>query len=100
MPVPTDTFWNIRRLNQLFALSAVALVGVVVWTIVQDYFQEWRQPQRNAQVWEAALVREKIERVPVTQEQLDAIDEAIARKQDQIERGDEEYKKNAAAMRQ
>ena len=26
MPIPTDTFWNIRRLNVIFALSALSLV--------------------------------------------------------------------------
>lgn len=55
MPITTDTFWNIKRLNRWFALSAVALTAVVVWTVLQDWDRSWREPQRAARVWEAAL---------------------------------------------
>ena len=26
MPIPTDTYWNIKRLNILFAVSAVVMM--------------------------------------------------------------------------
>ena len=46
MPIPTDTYWNIKKLNIVFAASAVILVLVTGWAIVQDFNQGWREPQR------------------------------------------------------
>ncbi len=54
MPVPTDTYWNIKRLNKVFALTAVLLVGVTFWAVFQDYDKDWRIPQQHGKVWEAA----------------------------------------------
>jgi len=62
MPIPTDTYWNIKRLNILFAVSAVIMMLTLAWATVQDFFQNWREPQRHGKVWQAALVDEKIER--------------------------------------
>src|SRR6266498_2360999 len=62
MPIPTDTYWNIKKLNVVFAASAVVLVLVTLWAIVQDFDQGWREPQRQGKVWQAAFVDEKIER--------------------------------------
>src|SRR3954453_13097768 len=63
MPVPTDTFWNMKRLNLWFAASSILLVAVTGWTIVQDYGAWWRVPQKDSRVWEAALVSDKIDRL-------------------------------------
>ncbi len=60
MPIPTDTFWNISRLNKVFAASAVLLMAVMGLSVVQDYYQPWRQPQQSGKVWDAALVDEKL----------------------------------------
>src|SRR5213080_1675034 len=62
MPIPTDTYWNIKKLNVVFAASAVLLVLVTVWAIFQDFNQGWREPQRHGKVWQAAFVDQKIER--------------------------------------
>ena len=62
MPIPTDTFWNVKRLNLVFAASALLLLAVTGLAILQDYAQDWREPQRQGQVWQAALVDQKIER--------------------------------------
>ena len=62
MPIPTDTYWNIKKLNVVFALSAVILVAVTIWAILQDFQQAWREPQRHGKIWQAAFVDEKIER--------------------------------------
>src|SRR5215213_4822505 len=62
MPIPTDTYWNIKRLNWVFAASAVIMMLTLAWATVQDFFQSWREPQRDGMVWQAALVDEKIER--------------------------------------
>jgi cytochrome c551/c552 len=77
MPVPTDTFWNIRRLNIVFAISAVALLLVTGWSIIQDYEREWRKPQQSAMAWEAAFTTDKIERA-LTPEQQTRVDEITA----------------------
>jgi hypothetical protein len=60
MPVPTDTYWNISRLNKIFALSAVILLGVMGWATIQDFDKQWRTPQKSGKAWEAALVSEKL----------------------------------------
>src|SRR6185437_4708278 len=62
MPIPTDTYWNVKRLNIWFAISAVVLMATMGWAIFQDFDQGWRQPQRDGKVWDAALVEERIER--------------------------------------
>src|SRR4051812_35842566 len=62
MPIPTDTYWNIKRLNIVFAASAVILMAVTGWSILQDFNQGWRHPQREGKVWQAAFVDEKIQR--------------------------------------
>ena len=61
MPIPTDTLWNIRRLNLVFALSSLALVAVCGWAIKQDYEKSWRPFQQNGRVWEDALAEGLIE---------------------------------------
>src|SRR4051794_22636260 len=62
MPIPTDTYWNIKRLNIVFAASALLLAAVTGWSIIQDFKQGWRQPQRDGKVWQAAFVYDKIKR--------------------------------------
>ncbi|HEV8291201.1 MAG TPA: hypothetical protein VGP94_04740, partial [Tepidisphaeraceae bacterium] len=73
MPIPTDTFWNIRKLNRAFALSAVLLVLVTLWSVVQDYDKTWRKPQQHGRIWDAAMTTEKIQRSmsPTEKEKLD-----------------------------
>src|SRR5688572_11592823 len=58
MPVPTETFWNIRKLNVIFALSAVALLGSIGWLVMEDWNRTWRTYQRDARVWETAMTRD------------------------------------------
>src|SRR5256714_2131682 len=86
MPIPTDTYWNINRLNVLLAVSEVLLLAVTGWSILQDFNQGWREPQRHGKVWEAAFVEEKIDREtgPEKEARLAALDEAIKDKQDQL----------------
>src|SRR5947207_648306 len=62
MPIPTDTYWNIKKLNVVFAASAVLLVLVTLWAIFQDFNQGWREPQRHGKIWQAAFVDDKIQR--------------------------------------
>src|SRR5687767_7021618 len=101
MPIPTDTYWNIKRLNWVFAISGVLLVAVTGWSIVQDYNKDWRAPQRNARVWEAALTTEKIDResTPEKKERLEALNQQIAQQEKTITESDEQYRKLTAQIR-
>ena len=73
MPIPTDTFWNIKKLNRVFAVSSILLVLVTLWSVMQDYDKTWRRPQQHGRVWDAALTGEKINRAmsPTEKEKLD-----------------------------
>ena len=62
MPVPTDTFRKTRRLNVIFALSAVALLGSVGWMVMDDYNREFRPWQRQARVWQASIAADQLQR--------------------------------------
>src|SRR3954452_16169727 len=84
MPIPTDTFWNVKKLNIVFAVSALALVGVTVGSILQDYGllesgTDWRTSQRAARAWDAAMTVDKIEATttPEKQQALKQLDEQI-----------------------
>src|SRR5438067_322415 len=77
MPIPTDTFWNIKKLNWVFAISSLLLVAMTAWTIVQDY-GGGRKQQQAARIWEAALTSDKIERELTTPEKQKALQQAEA----------------------
>lgn len=87
MPIPTDTYRNIKVLNWLFAASAVLLVAVMGLSVAQDYFKSWRKPQINDRVWEAALVDDKLRRAdtPEKRQQLKQLEESIDAKQKEID---------------
>src|ERR1700733_15386766 len=93
MPIPTDTYWNIKRLNVVFALSSVALLAVTTWAILQDHDKSWRISQENARVWDAAMVDEKIHRAltPDEQKQLDQLQHDIDAKQAELDTHDKTY---------
>ncbi|HTL31047.1 MAG TPA: multiheme c-type cytochrome, partial [Tepidisphaeraceae bacterium] len=101
MPIPTDTFWNIRRLNIVFALSAVALFAITAASILQDYGRDWHVPQQKGRVWDAALTEEKIKSdlSPDKQKQRDLLDAQIAEQTKKIEAGDAAYAKLTSQMK-
>ena len=79
MPIPTDTYWNIRRLNVFFAASAILLMAIMGWSVVQDYDKSWRAPQRDGKVWQAALVDDQIaQQEPKVRAQIQEIERQIA----------------------
>lgn len=45
MPVPTETLYNIRRLNVWFGLSALAAAASMIWMFVADFERPWRDVQ-------------------------------------------------------
>jgi len=58
MPVTTDTFRNTRVLNVIFAVSAVVLLGSILWLVFADYTRDWRTYQRQAIVWSVAMTED------------------------------------------
>ncbi len=58
MPVPTETSWNVRRLNLAFAVAAVLLLASVVGLVLVDHAKPWRGYQRQGRVWNVAMVRD------------------------------------------
>jgi len=93
MPIPTDTFWNIRRLNIFFAFSAILLLAITGWSVIQDWNKDWRNPQRAAKVWEAALTHDRIEK-DLTEErraEVERINQQIAEKEREILEEDQSY---------
>ncbi len=49
MPSPDDSFYNIKRLHVVFALSSATLLGVTVWMLAVDHGREWKGYQRTFQ---------------------------------------------------
>ncbi len=99
MPIPTDTFWNIKKLNRVFALSSIALVAVTLWSVMQDYDKTWRKPQQQGRVWDAAITNEKINRSmsPTEKEKLDDLKNLISEFDAQAKSGRVDF--NGLAMR-
>ncbi len=62
MPVGSQTFRNTKTLNRVFAVSALVLAAVVLWSIFHDHDRPWREIQRQGTAWDAALTAEKMQR--------------------------------------
>ena len=99
MPIPTDTFWNIRKLNWAFAISSIALFLVTVWSVFQDYDKTWRKPQQHGRVWDAAMTTEKIQRSlsPTEKEKYDDLKNLTKDFDDQLKSGQLDF--NGLAQR-
>src|SRR5437762_10106739 len=100
MPIPTDTFWNIKKLNRVFAVSSVALVLVTLWSVMQDYDKTWRQPQQHGRVWDAAMTTEKIQRAmsPTEKEKYDDLKNLTRDFDDQIKAGNIDFNRLASRV--
>ena len=100
MAIPTDTFWNIRRLNVVFALSSLALVAVCGWAIEQDYEKAWRPLQQQGRVWDAALTEEKIKRAesPEVKASIKQLTAQIEAKKIDLDSKDQQYQQATAAV--
>ena len=58
MPVPTDTFRNIKILNLIFAVSAMLLLVATGWMVLADHHREWHHFQKDANLWQEAMTRD------------------------------------------
>lgn len=77
MPVPTKTLRSIRKLNILFAVSAVVLFLSVFWLIMDDHAREWRGYQRDSLAWEAAMLEEALLRKQGIERTLEMVQDQI-----------------------
>ena len=108
MPVSTETFRPQRILHGVFAISAVILLGSVLWLIMADYNREWRQYQRQGRLWQAAMTTDAANaamdaqrRRQLTQRehQIDELEAALPHEQiAQISRRIEEVTKERASL--
>ncbi len=55
MPVPTDTLYNLDRLNRWFAVSSLGLFASILWIIWVDYDRPWRGFQDDYMVAQGTL---------------------------------------------
>lgn len=69
MPVPTDTFRNIKKLNYLFAASALLLLAATGALVKKDYEHPWRGYQKEGTAWEVALTTETAQKHQSIQDQ-------------------------------
>src|SRR6266567_7067467 len=101
MPIPTDTLWNVRRLNVVFALSSIVMAATLVWAVVQDYDRAWRPMQQRGRVWEAAMTDEKIDRLNTddVKDRIRNLDSQIQQKEKELTEKDKEYQQARAAVK-
>src|SRR6185503_9127758 len=94
MPIPTDTFWNIKKLNRAFAISSVILVLITLWSVMQDYDKTWRKPQQHGRIWDAAMTGEKIQRSmsPTEKQKLDDLKSLVSDLDAQVKSGNIDFK--------
>ena len=79
MPVTTDTLWNMRRLNIVFGVSSVLMLGSFFWMMKHDMDRKWREFQTqyfNARSGLAHLTYVAYES-PANQEKYDALKKAV-----------------------
>ncbi|NOG54780.1 MAG: c-type cytochrome [Planctomycetes bacterium] len=77
MPVTTKTFYNMPRMHVAFAISAVVLALSTVLAVFDDWHTEYRRPQLEARVWEAAFSNAGYQLALAHATQAD-LDEALA----------------------
>ncbi|MEX2215461.1 MAG: hypothetical protein WD768_15110 [Phycisphaeraceae bacterium] len=95
MPVPTETLRSIRKLNIVFAGSALFLLAVTAWLIMDDYIRPWRQYQRDGLDWQAAITVDQR-----SQLETDAFRKELAEKEERIRLLQEALPKNQIAQLQ
>ena len=101
MAIPTDTFWNIRRLNVVFALSMLGLVAVCGWAVKQDYEKTWRPTQKEGFVWDSALTEQRIAHMETgdVKVRVAELTRQIEAQKSQLEQKDVEYQEATAGVK-
>ena len=83
MRASDETFYNIKRLHRLFAVSAVAMLAVTVWMVAADHWRPWKVYQRTFRdevepwVTGSAIRQQESDEFAARQKELEkALDEA------------------------
>ncbi len=78
MTSPDGTYYNIKRLHVVFAVSSLALLAVTAWMLVADHRRPWKQYQRTfrdrVEPWltEARILQRRTEEYTAREQQLGA----------------------------
>ncbi|MFO7904275.1 MAG: hypothetical protein R6U98_16545 [Pirellulaceae bacterium] len=59
MPATERTYYNMRRLHVVFAISSVLLLLATAWMLARDHFRPWKEIQRKTDRIEARLAKWK-----------------------------------------
>jgi len=76
MPSTDDTYFDIKRLHAVFAVSSLGLLIVTLWMLAADHWREWKVYQRtyrdSIEPWltEASIRRQRSEEFRTRDEQL------------------------------
>ncbi len=76
MSSPDDTFFNIKRLHVVFAVSSLALLAVTIWMLAAAHLRQWKVYQRtyrdSVEPWltEARLHAQKSEEYAARENEL------------------------------
>ncbi len=57
-----ERHYNVKKLNVIFAVSSVLLLLAILWLFVNDYSREWKQYQKDFQVYEMEKARVKLDK--------------------------------------
>jgi len=58
---PQERHYNINKLNVIFAISSIVLLGSIMWLFVKDYAREWKSYQQQFRTLEVEKARVKID---------------------------------------
>ena len=62
MPVPTNTFRSIGKLNLIFAASSLLMLVATCWMVIADHDRAWRRYPIASRNWQAAMTVEAKDR--------------------------------------
>jgi len=79
MSASEKTYYNMKRLHRIFAVTSVALLAITLWMILADHHRPWRQHQRDFEhaqrtrvAWQMMDQTNQQDVDPERQERLDA----------------------------
>ncbi|HEX9669924.1 MAG TPA: c-type cytochrome [Thermoanaerobaculia bacterium] len=96
-----DRHYDFGAMNMVFALSALALLGVTIWMVVADYAQPWKRLQAEFRTLERAKVQKEMEaeRKKIDDEQIARLEQDIAAAEKEIAAHEQEIEKLRAEER-
>ena len=62
MSEPQERYYNIAKLNKVFAISSLVLLGTIGWMLLDDYARRWKGYQREFRSYEVEKTRVKFDK--------------------------------------